>query len=411
MNSIRFLMEMRKLMNIKRFQNKLRIAKTTVADHEWSVTRIAFWLAQMDEDFFGKTGTDYKLLLEKALHHDTMKLYTGDIQANRGNAEVVQYSREKLFPMVFDSIIKPMIPHNVVDDYKRIIIDAMDGTYEGRLVYIANKIDKIHEANDEIRLGNKKYFNPVKYRQLRTIKEEIERNQHVSGFNSAKMVLGGLIKEDGSHYARMVISGVEKDYYIHHEGYEKFSKYIDWGRDLIHTERYQNLTKLIKRNVASHQWSVSVIAYFIALHVEEEKGIKVDYKRLIMTAIEHDAIESSTGDILSHTKRMTPEMVNLVEESEHNAFNNVVKPMLPIEWHEYFGAMLLNPKSLDVEGDIIRASDALDLIFECVEEIEVGNRNLFSKMIDDKLSSIKDIDFEIVKQMCEHLEFIASKIK
>ena len=406
MSSVIFLMNMRKLMNLERYQNMFRFVKTSIADHEWNVSKIAYWLAKMDEELFDKQ-VKMDDVLKKALHHDTMKFYVGDIQSNEGNADLIKYVRSAVYPLLFDEVIKPMLSEDTVDAYQNFVLNSMSKDYEGSIVYVANKIDKLLEAEDEIRLNNGKHFNSVKFRQYKLLVEFLEDEDYEKSLSSKMIIYYMLLKEkniiqskfvDFLNKYKPVFDSVNREYV------NKFLKYFSWSRELLHTKRYQNLTRLIKRNVSSHGWSVARIATFIALNIEKTTGTKINYEKLLLTALEHDSIESSTGDFLSHIKRITPEMLNVIEEIENVTFDSVVKKMIPDTWCDVFKSAILNPKDDTLEGSIIVMADAMDVIFECYEEIQLGNRKEFLPILINNTMFLKNFNYDIIQSICREIE-------
>lgn len=391
MKSLEFLMEMRKLKNIKRFQNSFRLMTTTIADHEWNVARIAYWIAKMDETFYGINDIDFGYLLAKAVHHDSPKFYAGDIQANLGNEELLKYVKSSIYPEVYESFIKPMVPVNLQSEYRRLMLDGGKATYEDSVVYIANKLDKMFEATEEIIFGNKEYFTEVKTSQQKSLLAYIE------GAGENNLPFAKLIT---SHFLTNKSQKIDADDF---KSVACFIEYIKWGRKLIHTKRYQNLTKIVPVNVSAHEWSVARLSFFIATCLTKEEGLSIDMGKLLFTALEHDAIESSTGDFLSHTKRMTEEMERLVLCSEKQAFEIVANKYIPVEWRTVFEEALLNPKSDTIEGDIIRIADAFDVIFECIDEVLMGHRGQFEGIALNKIEYLSKFKYGVIERLLSEI--------
>ncbi len=67
-------------MELKRYQNKFMFKRRSVAEHMWSVAKIAQGLAIWEERKF-LNPVDMGLLLQRAINHDVIEYATGDIIA------------------------------------------------------------------------------------------------------------------------------------------------------------------------------------------------------------------------------------------------------------------------------------------------------------------------------------------
>ncbi|QEN09922.1 HD domain-containing protein [Oceanispirochaeta crateris] len=166
-------------------------------------------------------------------------------------------------------------------------------------------------------------------------------------------------------------------------------------------KRYQNKYCFKKRSVAEHMWSVSKIAEGLAIWESKKFKNKVDMAKVLQKAINHDMIEQTTGDILGPTKKKTPAMKEAVEEIEELAFNEVIEKELPKSWRNQFRSYILNPKTDDIEGQIIRAADIIDTIIESIEEIKLGN-DIFKAVLLDSSKSLIQVDLVSVRYFIKY---------
>ncbi len=166
-------------------------------------------------------------------------------------------------------------------------------------------------------------------------------------------------------------------------------------------KRYQNKYCFKKRSVAEHMWSVAKIAEGLAIWENWKFNNKVDMARVLQKAINHDMIEQSTGDILGPTKKKTVAMREAVEEIEEMAFKEDIEKHLPKSWRNQFRSYILDPKTDDVEGQIIRAADIIDTIIEAIEEIKLGNE-IFRAVLTDSSTALTKVDLESVRYFIKY---------
>lgn len=175
-----------------------------------------------------------------------------------------------------------------------------------------------------------------------------------------------------------------------------FGKHLMDSRSLMEIKRYQTKYCFKQRSVAEHMWSVAKIAEGLAIWEQKKFKNDVDVARVLRKAINHDLIEISTGDILGPTKKRTSKMREAIEEIEELAFIEEIEPDLPHSWKEPFKELVLDPKTDDVEGQIIRAADIIDTIIEAIEEIRLGNKT-FETVLEESSKALIKVDLDCVR--------------
>lgn len=180
-----------------------------------------------------------------------------------------------------------------------------------------------------------------------------------------------------------------------------FGTHLINSRSLMEIKRYQNKYCFKKRSVAEHMWSVAKIAEGLAIWESKKFGNDVDMAKVLQKAINHDMIEQCTGDILGPTKKKTAAMKDAIEEIEELAFREEIEKELPRSWRNQFRSYILNPKTDDVEGKIIRAADIIDTVIESIEEIKLGN-GIFRDVLIDSSSYLIKMDLMSVKYFIKY---------
>lgn len=161
--------------------------------------------------------------------------------------------------------------------------------------------------------------------------------------------------------------------------------------------RYQNLYLHLRRSVAEHAFSVALIAQSLAMWETMKFHHKVDMADVLERAINHDLIELATGDILSKTKKRTPEMRSAVDKVEEIIYREEIERDIPKSWREKFRKLILTPKDRTIEGKIITAADAIDVVYECAQEIKLKNEEDFVRIMQHALHALTEIDLDSVR--------------
>lgn len=156
-----YLSKIRGLMNLKRYQNLFLFKQRSVAEHSWSVAKIAQTLAYLEIYKF-KNQVDMGMLLQKAITHDELELFTGDILSHtKRRTPAMRQAVDEMEQVVFEEEYSKILPKYCVEPFRNFTLDAKDDTIEGKILKAADVIDTLLEASEEIKLGNKEYFTDV----------------------------------------------------------------------------------------------------------------------------------------------------------------------------------------------------------------------------------------------------------
>ncbi|MFB9860418.1 YfbR-like 5'-deoxynucleotidase [Salinicoccus siamensis] len=141
------------LEKLVRCPGKFKYQDHNVAAHSFKVTKIAQYLGTVEEH--NGTSIDWKSLYEKALNHDYPEIFTGDIKTP------VKYASDELnvlFKEVEESMTKRFVmeefPVEYQETYLRRFKEGKDGTVEGEILAVADKIDLLYESFGEIQKRN-----------------------------------------------------------------------------------------------------------------------------------------------------------------------------------------------------------------------------------------------------------------
>ncbi|WP_227394253.1 HD domain-containing protein [Jeotgalibacillus aurantiacus] len=136
-----------------RCPGKFKYNEHTVAAHSFKVTKIAQFLGTVEEHH-GKQ-VNWKDLYEKALNHDYPEIFTGDIKTP------VKYASDelnRLFSQVEEEMAHKFVTEEFPEEYQAIYLERFkegkDGSLEGKILAVADKIDLLYESFGEIQKGN-----------------------------------------------------------------------------------------------------------------------------------------------------------------------------------------------------------------------------------------------------------------
>jgi len=168
MNVVRYLFKIRNLMNLKRYQNMYLFKQRSVAEHSWSVSKIAQSLAYVEMMKY-ENVVDMGILLQKTLSHDELEVITGDILSHsKRRTPAMKRAVASLEKTVFHEEYVQIIPKEWKESFQSFTLNAKDDTIEGHILHASDVIDTLFEAVEEIKLGNKEYF-------LDVLRNSIER--------------------------------------------------------------------------------------------------------------------------------------------------------------------------------------------------------------------------------------------
>jgi len=397
-----YIYEIRRLMAIRRYQNKFRFKNSSIAEHEWSVACIAMGLG-LWQSKYSDVKVDMGELLQRALLHDSIKLFTGDMQSSPRNKALMSVAFSEVKEILFETNFKQMLPQNWQESFKRFVLYAKDDSVEGKIVRASNVIDKILECVEEIELGNKRMFEDViKLQAEELIDIDIDVSHWFLAYCLEDLGFRDIKKYYGEKVDRFIKTYRKTNKTNFSDFEDTFGVYLYQIRDLMRTMRYQNLNKLMPRSVAQHEWSVSRIAMGLAYLENLKFGSNINMYDLLSTTLVHDTPEYITGDVLSYVKRTTPRMLEAVEKREEEAFDNEIAYLLPEEWKTEFRLKMLYPKNSTPEGKVVAAADTMDTILECIEEIKIGNTEHFSDILLKSTEKLTEMDMPSVKYFLKH---------
>lgn len=142
-----------KLEQLRRVPGEFVLEAHDVAGHSLKVAHFIQYFGER-EQMLG-ASINWKSLYEKAINHDYGETLTGDIKTP------VKYATTELKKLIdkvesemLISFVKKEFPEEMVDLYLEKFKEGKDETVEGKLLALADKLDQLYEAFNEIRRGN-----------------------------------------------------------------------------------------------------------------------------------------------------------------------------------------------------------------------------------------------------------------
>ncbi|MTD30973.1 YfbR-like 5'-deoxynucleotidase [Planomicrobium sp. YIM 101495] len=148
-----FFTSLNDLERIIRAPGRFKFEEHNVAAHSWKVSQYAMFFATIEERA-GKE-VNWKSLYEKTINHDFAEVFIGDIKTP------VKHSSPELKEMIAkveEGMMEKFILREIPDDFQGVFFDRMkegkDGTIEGNLLEMADKLDQFYESFAELKRGN-----------------------------------------------------------------------------------------------------------------------------------------------------------------------------------------------------------------------------------------------------------------
>lgn len=161
--------------------------------------------------------------------------------------------------------------------------------------------------------------------------------------------------------------------------------YLSTVRKLNNMGRWATEFMHQRSTVSEHSFFVAQIGQMLAF-IEENCGNKVDWQRLFYKLLNHDVVESMTGDIISTTKHKNSEILKMVDAIEKELVEECIIGLLEQPFKETYRKILFDGKDDTIEGKILKYADNIDALIECINEIKLNNCNPFV----DKYMSLKE---------------------
>ena len=143
--------------------------------------------------------------------------------------------------------------------------------------------------------------------------------------------------------------------------------------------RFGTLPMIEVESVASHSYNVAIMALMIA---DYDPELKVNREEMLRKALFHDFEETILSDIPHPIKHRFKggKLGQLLKEIVPELVENEIFKELPDSLRNRYVRDALGAKE-DLEGRIVAAADAMDIIVTAVRELKLGNQ-YFDRIFD-----------------------------
>lgn len=183
-----------------------------------------------------------------------------------------------------------------------------------------------------------------------------------------------------------------------------FGDHLKEIRGIMDTKRYHNKFQHRARSVAEHSWFVCKVAHGLAIWEKDKfKTDNVDIGHVLFIAINHDIVEAYTGDIISTTKNLSTLFRSELDKEEERILTEHVPQTLPKSWGEDYRKLHYELSELKtIESKIVKAADIIDRLYECLEEIELGNKNPYEEILISDIQRLFDMNMMSVNYFLKY---------
>lgn len=178
-------------------------------------------------------------------------------------------------------------------------------------------------------------------------------------------------------------------------------------RQMSSVYRYSSLPHGRPENVAEHSYYVVFYCLLIAKDMERD-GYKIDYYRLLVSAIIHDLDEAITGDIIRPVKYSSEELRDMLGKVADIYCRHTLRKLDIEEAEQLYDLWEKARDPATIEGQILQVCDMLSVISYCIERIRSGNsymQTILRGAYENFLKRLKTpvyLKYETqIKELCE----------
>lgn len=153
---------------------------------------------------------------------------------------------------------------------------------------------------------------------------------------------------------------------------ERLFAFFERLKTMSSIKRFGTLPMVENESVASHSYNVAIMALMVA---DYDPDLKVDHEALLRKALFHDFEETILSDIPHPIKHRFKggKLGQLLKEIVPELIENEIFKELPERLKRLYVRSALDAKE-DLEGEIVSAADAMDIVMTSLRELKMGNR-------------------------------------
>lgn len=129
------------------------------------------------------------------------------------------------------------------------------------------------------------------------------------------------------------------------------------------TRRFHTVPMLRDQNIADHSWHLALLAY--TLYGQAQPGVTVQF---LMACLTHDMAECKVGDLPAPAKRnMSEKLAGGDFRAKWDEMEQEILQPFEMDWEKFL---------TDEEKRRLKFCDALEGLFHCVLERQLGNKTI-----------------------------------
>ena len=162
------------------------------------------------------------------------------------------------------------------------------------------------------------------------------------------------------------------------------SSFMAYISRLRHVYRWGLMRNTALENGMEHSYMTCVIAHTLAAVTNARYGGSLDYGKVALYALFHDAPEVLTGDLPTPVKYFDPDIYAAYSRMEEYAADRLLS-IIPEDLREQY-SNLIKPDRESAEWKVVKTADRVAAHLKCVEELRAGNRE-FEKAYEETKKS------------------------
>lgn len=159
-------------------------------------------------------------------------------------------------------------------------------------------------------------------------------------------------------------------------------------------ERWALMRNSVKENISEHSMEVAMLAHGLGIIAKEKCGKDIDFDKLTLIGLYHDANEIITGDMPTPVKYHDRQIRDAYKKVEDMA-NRKLMAQLPDYMKKYYEEILFLQPGDGELWKLVKAADKLSALIKCMEEEKAGNKE-FATAYATIYTTLKEMNMEEV---------------
>ncbi|MGF7535566.1 YfbR-like 5'-deoxynucleotidase [Bacillus mexicanus] len=312
----------------------------STASHSYRVAVLSLLIGLIEKEKHNRK-LDIERILGRAIFHDFNEVINGPIKHRTKKNKIVHNFINEIEKVASEDIAS-FVSKSLKGYFYDYIVNAEDGTEEGRIVDLADTFDVFLFSAREVKALNKIHFQDFYRNSKKTLLN--------SEFKSIRELVAEFEKNDSP--TRKLLNAVLR---------------------MDQINRWSGRFNTFPDNDATHTFRAAAMGIFFALYEKEKHGIEIDLQRLVGKILFHDLPEAISGDVNGPVKHQSKEIKEAFEEYERKVAKDILK-WVPDSIKGDIEDYLIYPKDATKEGIRVDIVDKIDGLLKCLLEMKRNSR-------------------------------------